>query len=184
MNSPDELLNPQPLPRGGTSGDLHTNKAPVPGNRGRKEMGPMSSTIQPRSRARRHMRPVTILLAALALPAALLASCSLGGSTFPGAYQCTAPQHPVGCATAITFTHSHINPDSNPDIAGNPLGLDSQILLVPLTCDAACQASSGGGNPPGFISNYVELWQASGGGYFLRIGYTTTPSRMQYFLEY
>jgi hypothetical protein len=105
----------------------------------------MSSMIQSRllaralvqNRTRRHMRWVAITLAALALPAVLLAGCSGGGSTFPGAYQCTAPQHPVGCATAITFTHSHINPDSNPDIAGNPVGVYSQVLVVPLTCDAS-----------------------------------------------
>jgi len=150
----------------------------------------MSSMIQSRllaralvqNRTRRHLRWIAIILAALALPGALLAGCSGGGSSFPGTYQCTAPQHPVGCATTITFTHSHINPDTKPDIAANPLGIYSQVLLVPLTCDAACQASSGNGNPPGFISNYVELSQVSGG--YLRVGYTTTPNGMHYFLQY
>jgi hypothetical protein len=118
------------------------------------------------------------LLAALAL-----AGCSNGGSTVPGGYHCTAPQHQYGCYTQIAFAHSHINPDSNPDIPADPVGSQSDLYMVPLTCDPACQASSGGGNPPGYIANFIQLWQQSGG-WFMRIGYETTPSGLQFFLQY
>jgi hypothetical protein len=120
---------------------------------------------------------------ALAMPLALLAGCSFGTAPLPGGYHCTKPQHPAGCATAIDFTHSHINPDSNPDIAGDPVYAYSDLLVVPLTCDAACQASSGG-SPPGFIYNFMSMVQLPAG-YYIEAGYTTTPSNgMRYFVQY
>ncbi len=99
---------------------------------------------------------------ALAVALALLAGCSFGGTALVGGYHCSTPQHPVGCATAIDFNHSHINPDSNPDIAGDPVYAYSDLLVVPLTCDAACQASSGT-TTPGFIYNFLSMVQQSGG---------------------
>ena len=117
-------------------------------------------------------RCIPVVLA-LAMPLALLAGCSFGTAPLPGGYHCTKPQHPAGCATAIDFTHSHINPDSNPDIAGDPVYAYSDLLVVPLTCDAACQASSGGGNPPGFIYNFMSMVQLPAG-YYIEAGYTTT----------
>jgi hypothetical protein len=130
------------------------------------------------------LRRGTPFVLALAVALALLAGCSNGGTTFPGTYQCTAPQNPYGCATAIEFGHSHINPDSNPDIAGDPVYLYSDLLVVPLTCDAACQTSSGNTNPPGFIYNFVSMYDHLGGGY-LEAGYeTTVSSGMQYFVQF
>jgi len=140
----------------------------------------MPHTIQPQSLARRRIRQAMIIPVALVLLAALLAGCA--GPPL-GSYHCTAPQHPVGCATVITFSHAHINPDSKPDIANNPRGLFSDMFIVPLTCNPACQASSGNGNPPGFISNYLELIQQNGG-WYLRMGYTTTPTGLQYFVQF
>jgi hypothetical protein len=125
-----------------------------------------------------------IILAALALVGALLlAGCSAGGSTRPGGYQCAAPQSPYGCYTQLVISHSHLNPDSNPDIPADPVAAESDMMIVPLTCDPACQASSGGGNPPGYIANFIQLYQQSAG-WYIRIGYITTPSGLQYFIQY
>jgi len=133
-----------------------------------------------RAHGRARVPRLTVVLVALALLAALMAGCSNGGT--PGTYHCTGPQNPYGCVTQIAFTHSHINPDSNPDIAGDPVYLYSSLLVVPLTCDSACQASSGG-NPPGVILNLIELYQQTGS-WYLTMGYETTPTGMQYFVQF
>jgi hypothetical protein len=75
--------------------------------------------------------------------------------------------------------------DGHYDIPGLPLGAASDVLVTPLSCDATCRASSGGGgNPPGFIANFMQLWQSSNN-WFIRVGYETTPSSgAQYFVQY
>jgi hypothetical protein len=137
--------------------------------------------VQLRRPARRRTY-LSIILAALALLATVLASCSNGGSTRPGGYLCTAPQNQYGCYTFVTFSHSHINSDSNPDIVGDPVGAASDMLVVPVTCDLKCQVSSGSGNSPGYISNFIQLYQYSTG-YYLRIGYKATWDGATYYFS-
>jgi hypothetical protein len=141
---------------------------------------------EPRGPARGRTRPrapyPTIALALFAVLATLLAGCTVGGSTFPGGYHCTAPQNPSGCYTQISFTHSHTNQDNNPDIAGDPKYAYSNLLVVPLSCDAACKASSGQGNPPGGMGNFLEMYQPNGG-WYIRLGYSTAFG-LSYYLQY
>lgn len=147
----------------------------------------MTHTIQQhgwslKQTVQRAYRRIPALVAASAVLAMLLSGCAAGGSTFPIAYQCTAPQNAYGCFTQITFNRSHMNPDNQPDIPGNPAYIYSDLLVVPLTCDTACQASGGTGNPPGVI--YNSIWLVQQGTEFIQAGYTTTPSGMEYFLRY
>jgi hypothetical protein len=114
--------------------------------------------------------------------ALLLAGCTAGGSTRPGGYQCVTAVG--GCWTLLSITPTHHNPDGHADIPGNPLFASSDLLVTPLTCDAACQSSSGGGsNPPGYIANFMQMSQSSNN-WFIRAGYETTPGGTQYFMQY
>jgi hypothetical protein len=134
------------------------------------------------TRGRAATRGLTLAL----LLALLLAGCSVGGTTRPGGYTCVAAPSQYGCWTLLSITPTHLNvSDGNYDIDGNPLFAQSDVLVTPLSCDAACQASSGGGgNPPGFIANVMQLSQSSTN-WFIRVGYETTPSSgTQYFLQY
>jgi hypothetical protein len=115
--------------------------------------------------------------------ALLLAGCTVspGGSTRPGGYNCVTATG--GCWTLLSLTHTHINPDGSPDIPGPPQLAESDVLVTPLACDAACQASSGSGNPAGYIANFMQLWQSSNN-WYIRTGYETTPGGAQYFMQY
>jgi hypothetical protein len=118
--------------------------------------------------------------------ALLLAGCSAGGSTRPGGYTCVAAPSLYGCWTLLSITPTHLNAsDGHYDIPGLPVLADSDVLVAPLACDAACQASSGGGgNPPGYIANVMQVSQQSTN-WFIRVGYETTPSSgTQYFVQY
>jgi hypothetical protein len=120
------------------------------------------------------------LVLALAL---LLAGCSEGGSTRTGGYTCVAAPQQYGCWTQLSISPTHLNPDGHTDIPAVPLNVQSDLWVVPVTCDAACQASSGSGNPPGYIANFIQLWQQSTG-WFIRAGYETTAGGTQYFAQY
>jgi hypothetical protein len=132
--------------------------------------------------ARRTLTRTGALIFTLAL---LVAGCSVGGSPRPGGYQCIAAPSQYGCWTLLSLTPTHLNSDGNVDIPGLPVGATSDVLVAPLSCDTACQASGGGGgNPPGYIANVMQLSQSSNN-WFIRTGYETTPSSgTQYFLQY
>jgi hypothetical protein len=54
--------------------------------------------------------------------------------------------------------------------------------VVPLTCDSACQASTGDPQKLGAIMNYIVLFDASGKN-FIRMGYTTHNGKDVYFYD-
>jgi hypothetical protein len=130
------------------------------------------------------VRAATRGLTLALLLALLLAGCSIGGTTRPGGYTCVGPPSPYGCWTLLSITPTHLNPDGNVDIPGDPVRVNSDVLVAPLACDAACQASSGGGGTTaGYIANVMELLQQSNN-WFIRVGYETTAGGTQYFLQY
>jgi hypothetical protein len=147
---------------------------------------PATTSYRPNGRvvptATRALARTGALILTLAL---LLVGCSTGGSPRPGGYQCIAAPSQYGCWTQLSITPTHVNSDGTPDIPGLPVGAQSGVLITPLSCDAACRASSGGGgNPPGFIANFMQLWQSSNN-WFIRVGYETTPSSgAQYFVQW
>jgi hypothetical protein len=72
----------------------------------------------------------------------------------------------------VVLSHSHPNGDGHADIPDDPLGVSTDLLLVPLSCGLTCQASS---RPPGFIANIVQLYD-SHSRLAIRAGYETTSS--------
>jgi hypothetical protein len=120
---------------------------------------------------------------ALSLTLALaLAGCSLspGGSTRPSGYTCV--NNLGGCYSVLSLSPTHINGDGKPDIPGDPNSAESDLYITPLSCDMTCQKSSGTATP-GFIANYLQLWDSKTG-WFIRTGYETTPGGSEYFLQY
>jgi hypothetical protein len=85
----------------------------------------------------------------------------------------------------LQLTHTHTDTSGAPDLDGSPiLGVQSDVLVAPLTCDAACRASSGDAANPGFIADEICLYQ-SGSGAWACIGYRTDPAGVeQYFVWY
>jgi hypothetical protein len=114
--------------------------------------------------------------------ALVLAGCSPspGGSTRPGGYNCV--NNLAGCYTLLSLSATHINGDGKPDIPGDPIFAESDLFITPLSCDLACQKSSGTATP-GFIADYLQLWDSKTG-WFIRAGYETTPSGSEYFVQY
>jgi hypothetical protein len=114
----------------------------------------------------------------------LLSGClGGGGRTRQGGYQCTAPQNLYGCWTQLTLSHAHINPDGRADLLGDPVGITADIAVAPLSCNGACELSSGPTNPVGYIANYIELYQSSNG-WGIRAGYETTTMGNYYYASY
>jgi hypothetical protein len=111
-----------------------------------------------------------------------LAGCSPspGGGTRPGGYTCV--NNLGGCYTLLSLSATHLNGDGKPDIPDDPIYAVSDLFITPLSCDMACQKSSGTATP-GFIANYLQLWDSKTG-WFIRVGYETTPGGSQYFAQY
>jgi hypothetical protein len=113
----------------------------------------------------------------------LLSGCLVGGRTRRGGYQCTAPQNPYGCWTQLALSHTHLNPDGRVDLLGDPVGIETDIAVTPLSCNRACELSSGPTNPVGYVANYIELYQSSNG-WGIRVGYETTTMGNYYYATY
>jgi hypothetical protein len=84
----------------------------------------------------------------------------------------------------LVLSHNHLNPDGHADIPDMLLRVTTDLLVVPLTCDAACAASTGNPRYPGFIANILQLYESSNRA-AIRVGYETTPGGgVQYFYQY
>jgi hypothetical protein len=113
-----------------------------------------------------------------------LTSCDLGlgGSTGLGSYNCV--NMIGGCYNGLVLSVTHLGPKGKPDLPTDLDGAVTDLLLVPLSCDTACRDSSGPGNPPGYIANFLVLRDDTTGA-FIRVGYmTTTSGTNHYFMQY
>jgi hypothetical protein len=110
-----------------------------------------------------------------------LAGCA--GTPRPGGYDCVNTLG--GCFTLLALGSMHKDASGAPDLDGTTItGAASEIQVVPLSCDAACRASSGDTTRPGYIANYIQLWEQDNGA-FIRLGYRTNDKGEEwYFDEY
>jgi hypothetical protein len=103
-----------------------------------------------------------------------LALAACGGESATSPYDCIN-------ATGGCYNYAQLS-QSNGVFTRTPVAFYTDLDVVPLTCDSACRASSGNLTTPGYISNYVTLFDASGT-YFIRAGYYTFNGHDTYFYD-
>jgi hypothetical protein len=100
----------------------------------------------------------------------VLAGC--GGESATSPYDCVSGG---GCSNYVYLSQR------NGDFTSAFIGVQTDVDVVPLACDSACQASSGAGVGPGTVMTYVSIFDAST--HFIRMGYMTHGGRDAYFYD-
>jgi len=109
-----------------------------------------------------------------------LAGC--GGAPRPSGYNCVNGSG--GGYSQLTLSHAHTDPRTGaPDLTADPISVGVAMNVVPLSCDAACQASSGDTTRPGYIGNFLVMYDGATGDY-IRVGYMSYVAHAHYVLQY
>jgi hypothetical protein len=95
-----------------------------------------------------------------------------GGESATSPYDCVSGG---GCSNYVYLSQR------NGDFASSFDGVQTDVDVVPLACDSACQTSSGSGVGPGTVMTYVTIFDAST--HFIRMGYMTHGGHDAYFYD-
>jgi hypothetical protein len=128
------------------------------------------------SRQAYRWRLLSVAATGTLLLAIILAGCTFSPSVAPAQPAAPYPCAPTPCANTVT-----IDPlvGLAPDLQLTSVSTDMDV--VPLACDPACQASTGV-PATGNVINYIALFDASAT-HFIRIGYMVNAGRDVYFYQ-